>query len=134
MLAILPLLEVPNLGRIANFFYEFICIYIYFLYICIVIFKPLILVFMHNSLIFTYFLAFLNEEGVLFRYLKARFEDSCFSFDDLGSFFKDDPSCWISTAFLWTAYKQVDWNSVNVRWLTHLALIKKNLKNFHASK
>lgn len=80
---------------------------------------------MYKPLIFTYFLSFLDKEGVLFRYLKARFEDSCFSFDDFGSFFKDDPSTWISTAFLWTAYKQADWNSINERWLVQLAFVEK---------
>ncbi len=94
-------------------------------FICIVIFNLSIRTFMNNSSVFSCFLTFLDEEGLLCEYLKARFQDSSFDLYGFGSFFKEDPSRWVTTAFLWIEYKSVNWHSVNERWLARLAFIEK---------
>ena len=83
---------------------------------------------MHNSLIFHCFLTFLDEEALLYRYLKLVFAGSSFDLDRLGSFFKGNPSDWIIDAFLWREDLSVNWFSVNERWISRLDLIYKNLQ------
>lgn len=114
-----------------NFFFGSL---FFFYYICTSynkypIFNFLAFAFMYNSLFFNCFLTFLDEEKLLYKYLKSRFSDSSFNLDHFGSFFKGDPSDWISDAFLWREHSSVNWFSVNERWMSRLDLIYKNLQS-----
>lgn len=113
------------LDILVNFFYGFICIFIYLSYICNVILNPLILTFMRNTFILSHFLNFLNEQEVFTSYLKnvmACGEHSYCLLQVL--FFTCQPDGWLTGAFSWDEDPSNDWRAINKLWQIRLSTIR----------
>lgn len=109
------------------FFYEFICIYIYFFGYLRITFNLLIFIFMLKPLIFIHFIDFLQERGLLVSYAENLFRsEECTSRFLETLFFTCRPNVWISGAFDWRRSTSIDWRSVNNLWLTRFNSLENN--------